>query len=286
MTKPRDSNAVHCLNLVRVNDLDRYLSTLLAGTNRQRGLFALYAFDVEISNIAGQVSEPAIGEIRLQWWRDTIDDIYGDACDHHPIAKELQSAVKQYDLPKHLFTNLIDAHQFDLYSDPMASLDDLLAYQTATSVAITELAAQVLFGENTAKIAFPIEKAGMAQGLTKLLNSIPLQISRHQCFIPANMLAKHDLDSTHLLAREYSNGMRQIFEQLTQIIVEQLKQLRHEQSTLKKEVLPAFFPASLAGLTLKSLIADDNHNPLKQPVTVSQLKMQWHLMKCSLFKRI
>ena len=285
MTKPRDSNAVHCLNLVRSNDLDRYLSTLLANTTRQRALFALYAFDAEISNIAALVSEPAIGEIRLQWWRDTIDDLYGDTCDHHPVAKELQTAVKQYDLPKQRFNKLIDARQFDLYSDPMASLDDLLAYQAATSVAITELVAQVLIGNDALELALPIEKAGMVQGLTKLLNSVPLQISRHQCFIPANMLTKHDLDTTHLLAREYSTGMQQIFKQLTHMIDEQLKQLRHEQSILKKEVLPAFFPASLAGLTLNTL-TDDKHNPLKQSVTISQLKMQWHLMKCSLFKRI
>jgi len=285
MKQSRDPNAVYCLDLVRSTDLDRYLSTLLAGEDQQRALFALYAFDAEISSIAGQVSEPAIGEIRLQWWRDTLDGLYGAGCDHHPVASELQLIVHQHDLPKHLLGKLIDAHQFDLYRTPMATLDDLIAYQTATDVAITDLAARILIGYDALEITFSIEQAGMARGMAKLISTLPGQVARQQCFLPADMLAKHDLGLSQIMARENAVGLQLMIARFRHIIDDHLKQLRLEQNRLKKPVLPAFYPASLADLTLK-IIASPKHNPLKQFAASSQLKMQWLLLKKSLFEQV
>ena len=58
---------------VRRYDRDRYLSALLAPDAARPHLMALYAFNAEICRIAGQVSEPQMAEIRLQYWLDTLD---------------------------------------------------------------------------------------------------------------------------------------------------------------------------------------------------------------------
>ena len=65
-----DENYRHCEALVRAADKDRFLATLFAPADKRGPLFALYAFNAEITSVRERAREPMPGEIRLQWWRD------------------------------------------------------------------------------------------------------------------------------------------------------------------------------------------------------------------------
>src|ERR1041385_2992054 len=56
--------------LCRRHDRDRYQTALFAPADRREALFALYAFNYEIARVREIVSEPMLGQIRLQWWRE------------------------------------------------------------------------------------------------------------------------------------------------------------------------------------------------------------------------
>ena len=53
----------------RVGAPDRYISALLAPKSVRAELIALGAFSAEIEKIPLTVSEPHLGEVRIQWWR-------------------------------------------------------------------------------------------------------------------------------------------------------------------------------------------------------------------------
>jgi phytoene synthase len=55
--------------LVRRHDRDRYMTALFAPAARREALFALYAFNYEIARVREAVTQPTLGQIRLQWWR-------------------------------------------------------------------------------------------------------------------------------------------------------------------------------------------------------------------------
>ena len=63
---------------VREHDPDRYLATLFAPADAREALFALYAFDHEITRVRRMVSEPVAGLVRLQWWREALDALAAD----------------------------------------------------------------------------------------------------------------------------------------------------------------------------------------------------------------
>ena len=63
----------YCGALLRRHDADRYLTALFAPGERREALFALYAFNLEIARMREAVSEPMMGLIRLQWWRDALE---------------------------------------------------------------------------------------------------------------------------------------------------------------------------------------------------------------------
>ena len=60
------STLSYCAEEVRLGDRDRFLMTLFAPSEHREALFALYAFNIEISKTREVVSEAMLGAIRLQ----------------------------------------------------------------------------------------------------------------------------------------------------------------------------------------------------------------------------
>src|SRR3954453_14228945 len=108
----------HCADIVRAADRDRYLADLFAPEAARPHLFALHAFNSEVSRVRDSVKEPMLGEIRLQWWHDAL---HGDA-GGPPVATALNAAIAKCSLPPDAFDTLLEARKFDLYDDPMPSL--------------------------------------------------------------------------------------------------------------------------------------------------------------------
>ena len=95
---------------VRRGDPDRWRAAMLAPAAVRPGLFALYAFNLEVARAPWLAAEPALAAIRLAWWREALDEIYDHrAPRRHPVVGELASAVAAGDLPRRLFEGMIDA---------------------------------------------------------------------------------------------------------------------------------------------------------------------------------
>src|SRR5207249_10503855 len=87
--------------LVRRHDRDRFQTALFAPAARREALFALYAFNYEIARVRERVSEPTLGRIRLEWWRENIAAAYqGGAVRHHPVAESLAATIREYALTR------------------------------------------------------------------------------------------------------------------------------------------------------------------------------------------
>src|SRR5712692_4772303 len=136
-------SADFCAELVRTHDFGRYASTLFVPAGQRRALLALYAFNVEISRVREQVSQPLPGEMRLQWWTDMLAGAGHGGVEGNPVAAELMQAIRTWHLPVERLSRLIDEHQFDLYNDPMPSMAALEGYINDTSCALFSLGARI-----------------------------------------------------------------------------------------------------------------------------------------------
>jgi len=215
--------ADHCLDLVRVADKDRFLASLFAPDSKRPALLALYAFNIEIAQVRRRVSEPAIGEIRYHWWRDTLEAIYRGETSPHPVAQEMARAIGIGDLPEKALQDLITAREFDLYDDPMPDVAALEGYLGETSSALIQLASLVLAGLEARKSAGAAGLAGVAYGIARLL--------RERNFMPQGFDA-----ITHARTR--------------------LTEARALRSTISRTAFPAFLPVNLTELYLNNPAAD------------------------------
>ena len=84
----------HCDALVRHTENDRYFAGLFAPAMARPHLYALDAFAHEIAQVGHRSREPTAGEIRLQWWRETICGERPGEAGAHPVAVALADTIR------------------------------------------------------------------------------------------------------------------------------------------------------------------------------------------------
>ncbi len=167
--EPSKDSAAFCADLVRTHDFARYASTLFLPAVQRRALLAVYAFNVEISRVRDQVSQPLPGEIRMQWWTDMLEGARHGEVEGNPVAVELLQVIGDFRLPVGSLSRLIEEHQFDLYNDPMPSMAALEGYVTDTSSALLSLGARIAAPPSEAADHLA-RHAGLAQGMAQVIS--------------------------------------------------------------------------------------------------------------------
>ncbi|GIL00720.1 MAG: phytoene synthase [Alphaproteobacteria bacterium] len=181
----------HCLDLLRRYDRDRYLAVLYLPAPVRPAVAALYAFDVEIGRIPALVSEPAPGEIRLQWWREVIEGRRESG--NHPVAATLIEAIDRHDLPVATFCSYLEARVFDLYHDPMPDRAAFEGYCGETASALLTLSARCAGAASGENVADACGHGGVAQTVAATLRQLAAQRHQRRCFVPADLLAEAGL---------------------------------------------------------------------------------------------
>ena len=119
----------YCADFTRSHDEDYGLALGYAPPEDALRVSALYALQVEIRRIPGVVSEPPLGEIRLQWWRDALDEIAaGGAVRAHPVVEALKTSGAANARVRSGVERAMDAIAPLLYGERPATLDALEAY--------------------------------------------------------------------------------------------------------------------------------------------------------------
>ena len=185
----------------RRDEPDRTLAALLAPAY-QLDLLALAAFAAEISRIPATVSDPLIGEIRLQWWRDAIEAGARGEATGHPIADAIGSTLRARGLSPGRFLAIIDARAFDLSGALHADEDALVAYFAATEGSLFALGQAVLGGHLLPEHL--IGKAGLAFGLARALGRLPALLHNGGFPVPETLLAAHGVSSNQLAERPFA----------------------------------------------------------------------------------
>ena len=100
-------------------DKDFWLAARYAAPADAARVRALMALALELRRIPSVVSEAPIGEIRLQWWREALDELAaGSQPRGHPLLQALHAAGAVDDRTRVRIETGIDARARFLYPDP------------------------------------------------------------------------------------------------------------------------------------------------------------------------
>lgn len=240
------------LEIVRMHDPDRYLTALMAPRRVRDALMALYAFNAEIARIPTLVSEPALGEIRLQWWREAIEGIYSGAPRRHAVVQALSRAVSALNLSRTLFDAMIDARAFDLGDSPPDTLVALEDYAAATSGNLNQLALQVLGADGT-EAAAAGRHAGIAWALIGLLRAVRFHAGQRRCYLPADMMAAAGSGTAQLFSLKGGDGLREVARQIVACARIHMEKARTLHPVVPRRARAALLPLALADAYLRRM---------------------------------
>jgi len=262
-----------CGRLVRRYDPDRYLAALFAPPDRREALFALAAFNLEVAKTREAVSEPLLGRIRLQWWRETLDGIYagaddGDGSDgagtrvrRHEVAGPLAEAVARFGLAREPLDTLIDARERDLEIEdrPFETLEALEVYARDTAAPLVRSGLAVLGAEGGAANR-AADSVGIAFALTGLARAVPFHARARRVFLPLDVLAETGVDRGDLFELRPSPALNHAVARLAERARAHLIEARRARTRVPRAALPALLPARIAEGHLRRLAAA-GHDP-------------------------
>lgn len=166
----------YCAGEARRTDWERFICALFAPRAAREALFALITFNSELARTRDVVSQPLLGQIRLQWWRDAIAAIYGDAPPSaatatHPVLVPLAKAIAAHGLERALFDAMIDARSDELDEGSLGGALDVLEYLLSSAGNLARLQVSVLSGgeQPHTDTLVAAEHANVAWGLIELV---------------------------------------------------------------------------------------------------------------------
>lgn len=268
--------AEYCAVELRRHDRERYLADLFAPPGPRAALFALHAFNLEVARIREIVSEPMLGQIRVQWWREALDGIFSGAPRRHAVALALAEAVKEHGLNRSLFDALLDAREADMDDTPPATLGALVEYARATSGGLVRLGLQACgTGDGAAHEAG--EAAGIAHALAGLMRAVPFHARQRRVFLPTDVLAKAGLGAGDVIEGRDRAALSRACRAVACEARRHLDRARAARGAVPRQGRPALLPAALAAAALHRL-EKAGYDPyrLQSPGPVGiQLRLTW-----------
>ncbi|WP_420587028.1 squalene/phytoene synthase family protein [Ruegeria sp.] len=225
-----DDDVKSCAALVHRADPDRFMAVMAAPVAVRPVLFPLYALNVEVARAPWVTQEAMIAEMRLQWWRDALQEIAeGQTVRRHEVVTPL-SQVLTPELAA-MMDEYVAVRRWDIYRDPFEDEAHFDAYIDHSAGSLMVAAAQALGAADKDVV----RDFGYGVGVANWLRAIPDLEARGR--IPL-------LDGT-------PEGVRA----LAQKAMERLQRARSTASSVSSEARPALFSGWQAEWVLRRAVA-------------------------------
>lgn len=149
---------------LRSLDGDLFLCHLFTPEQKRTDMLTLYSIYADSARIASIVSEPMLGAIRYQWWREIID---GKHVDTAPVSGFLETSS----LSRNLLHNMINAREA-LFDNENPTLSDIEQAAKVIGEVFMKAAINVLDGEDAQEDNL-LNVAGSGFELLRLSSTYP-----------------------------------------------------------------------------------------------------------------
>ena len=187
----------YCRNQAAPNGSGFYYSVLFLPAEKRRALTALFAFFRELEEGARECSDPALAQIKLDWWRQELAAAFSGRA-RHPVTQALLPLATRFALPQELLLQLIDGVESGLLKNRHADFASLIAYCCSTYGVAEQLAARILgfHDPNTLKYA---QELGLAFGLTHVILNVRDDARRNRILLPQDELERFGVPAVDIL---------------------------------------------------------------------------------------
>jgi phytoene synthase len=181
-----------------------YYSFLFLPETAQQAIIAVYAFCREVDDIVDNGTDKAIAEQKLLFWHSEIDRVYAGN-PQHPVGKALLTALKQFDLKKLLFQEILQGMQMDLQYQGYQTFEDLRLYCHCVASTVGLLAVEIFGTQNPQTLEYA-KNLGLALQLVNIIRDVGEDAKRGRIYIPEEELNRFSVQANELATQQYSEN--------------------------------------------------------------------------------
>lgn len=170
---------------------DQYLSALLAPRFARDDLVTLAALSGEVHRIPFIVSDPNMGEIRLQWWRDALGQTAEGTMTGNPVADAVTEMTERSCGACGRLLSVIDAASF-LFGSDAPDDDELERYLSGSAGGEFQLVAEVLKIPQSEKTSQVLSASAAAYGRTHLARELVPLLAKGRMPLPISYFNGRD----------------------------------------------------------------------------------------------
>ncbi|XP_027512770.1 NADH dehydrogenase (ubiquinone) complex I, assembly factor 6 isoform X4 [Corapipo altera] len=162
-----------------------------------------------LRQIKDSITQKTTGLMRMQFWREAVEDIYCDNPPHQPVATELWRAVKRHNLTKMWFMKIIDEREKNLDDRAYRNIQELETYAENTQSALLYLTLEML-GVRDIHADHAASHIGKAQGIVTCLRATPYHSTRQKVFLPMDICMLHGVSQEDFIRGKQEKNVRDV----------------------------------------------------------------------------
>ena len=238
----------------------------LAPPAQRPALWALAAFNWEVARIPERVSEPMLGAMRRQWWRDAWAEIAAGNPRRHPVVEALAAAHSATPFDLGLVERLLEAREAE-HDGPPADLAALQRQAEAIGGSLAQLEATALGFDNRDAATH----IGTAWSLIGGLRGLPALLRHGRHSLPLALLAEHRIDLNRLNPAAVPPGFAKMIDVIAQSAEVRL--------AATKRLPPVFRGYRLLALLYRERLRRAGWNPFDSRVNARTFGRAWQVMQ-------
>ena len=197
--------------LTRRSRSNFYYAFLTLPRPRREALYAVYAFCRIVDDIADLgvdgATDPASQHAALAGWREEVARCYDASGEpRHPIARQLATAVRAYEIPREALEAIIDGVAMDVDGAVFETAEDLLPYCYRVASAVGLCCIEIFGYTRPAARQYAVD-LGTALQLTNILRDVGADARNGRVYLPRADMRKFGVSVDDLRAGRHDGDV-------------------------------------------------------------------------------
>ena len=238
---------------------------------------SLYAYCRVADDLGDEVENPAVALRLLDEWGSMLDECY-DTPERsmHPVFIALHETVKECDLPRQLFHDLLHAFRMDQVKPEYNTWDELLEYSHYSANPVGRLVLWIC-GYRDEERALLSDKVCTALQLANFWQDVVEDAERGRRYIPAESMERYGVDEGQILGRVFTPEFGAMMEELVTRTRTMLGEGSAISRTVDHDLAATLDLFGKGGDAILDGIAAERYDVLRGRPVVSKTKKLWLL---------
>jgi len=184
---------------VMSRDTSFYYSFLVLPPRKRNAIIAVWDFCRAVDDAVDEQEEKGRAAEQLNAWRAELASCYNGTAPGTRQAQELQPYVREFNLPREPFDDLIDGVEMDLAHARYPTFDALAEYCRRVASTVGLICVEI-FGYRDPRTREYAVNLGMALQLTNIIRDVAVDLRNGRVYLPGEDLLRFGVDEGQLRA--------------------------------------------------------------------------------------